>query len=197
MTFKHIGKSLIGRGLPFLGSLLGGKAGESAGEAVASLLGVENKPDRIMAALDKDPQAAVRLKELETQLALAEIDRDKAEIAHDTASEGEAARTIRVEASSSDPYVRRTRPMIMRNMFYLTAVIALAVIGMSIFSTPEKIAAVKPMLMELFNAAATLCGVMVSGYTLSRMREKNTAVNPRPGMLQTLVAGIRAGKNNP
>lgn len=190
-NLKDIGKFLVGRGLPFIGSLLAGKTGEALGETIAGVLGVENKPDAIMAAIEKDPNAAVKLKELETQLALAQIDRDKAEIAHDTSSEAQAAETIRVEASSSDEYVRRTRPKIIRAMFYLTAAEAVAAMGLALFGSTEQITAAKPMLMELFTATSLLMGTGLTGYTLARMREKNTAANPQPGALQALLGGLR------
>lgn len=190
-SFKDIGKVLIGKGLPLVGSLIGGRTGESFGQVIASALGVENKPDQIMAAIEKDPNAAIKLKEFETQIALNRIERDKAEIQHDTTSESEAAQTIRVEASSSDAYVRRTRPMIIRQMFYLTAFEAVAIILLVIFGDAGQVTLAKDLLLQLFLYTAGLCGTGVTGYTLSRMREKNTAMNPQPGAISTLISGLR------
>ena len=58
-------KGLIGKGAPLLGTLVGGPAGGAVAAMIASTLGVEGTPDAIEAALNGDPDAMVKLKELE------------------------------------------------------------------------------------------------------------------------------------
>jgi antitoxin component of MazEF toxin-antitoxin module len=60
---------------PVLGGVLGGPVGTAIGAVVASTLGVENTPDAVMAAIEKDPEAAVKLAQIEADksLGLAEI----------------------------------------------------------------------------------------------------------------------------
>jgi len=66
MSWKKIGK-LIGSHAPMLGSLVGGKGGEMVGSIIASTLGVDNTPEAIEAAIASDPNAALKLRELELQ----------------------------------------------------------------------------------------------------------------------------------
>ena len=60
MKWKDIGK-MIGKAAPLLGSLLGGPVGG----AVAAALGVEDTEEAVVNALKADPDALVKLKELE------------------------------------------------------------------------------------------------------------------------------------
>lgn len=68
MEWKDVAKT-VAKAAPVLATVLGGPAGAVAGAAgslVASLFGVAPEPDEIARVLD-DPQALVRLKELETE----------------------------------------------------------------------------------------------------------------------------------
>tara|TARA_R110002020_G_scaffold467655_1_gene691367 strand:+ start:5054 stop:5551 length:498 start_codon:yes stop_codon:yes gene_type:complete len=64
MDFKSVGKK-ISEYAPLLGSVVGGPAGGALGSLVASAFGVENNPVAIMAAVNNDPEAAVKLREIE------------------------------------------------------------------------------------------------------------------------------------
>ncbi len=64
MKWKDIGK-MIGKAAPLLGSLLGGPAGGAVGTLVAAALGVEDTEEAVVNALKADPDALVKLKELE------------------------------------------------------------------------------------------------------------------------------------
>lgn len=64
-------KELIGTSAPVIGTLLGGSAGNAVGELVAKALGVDNSPDAIENALRNNPDAFIKLKELEFSKELA------------------------------------------------------------------------------------------------------------------------------
>lgn len=64
--WKQIGRQ-IADSAPMLGAALGGPGGAAIGAIVASTLGTGNNPAEVAAALNADPQALVRLKELEQQ----------------------------------------------------------------------------------------------------------------------------------
>ncbi|MFA5493320.1 MAG: hypothetical protein WC247_00965 [Porticoccaceae bacterium] len=64
MEWKDIA-GIVGKAAPIVGGLIGGPAGAAVGGLVASALGTEATPDAISRALETDPQAAVKLKELE------------------------------------------------------------------------------------------------------------------------------------
>lgn len=65
MNWRDIG-SAIGSAAPVLGGLLGGPAGAAIGTVVAATLGVENTPDDVNNALKNNPDALVKLQELQT-----------------------------------------------------------------------------------------------------------------------------------
>jgi len=69
MDWKDVGKT-ISKAAPILGTILGGPIGAAAGGAaslIASLFGCEDDPAAVMQAIQSDPQAMIRLKELEVQ----------------------------------------------------------------------------------------------------------------------------------
>lgn len=73
--FKGIGKSLIKVGLPTLGTALGGPAGGLIGAALGTILGVDAGDDTALdaAIASASPDTLVKLRELEAQVATAEL----------------------------------------------------------------------------------------------------------------------------
>jgi hypothetical protein len=66
MNWKDVGKTVtktLGKAAPYLGTALGGPAGGVIGTAIANILGVENTPDAVDAAISSNPEAALKLKE--------------------------------------------------------------------------------------------------------------------------------------
>jgi hypothetical protein len=84
MGWKDISNA-VAQFAPLLGSVVGGPAGAGVGNIIASALGVENKPDQILAAIQTNPDAAVKLKQLEfdnkSDLEKLQIEKTKAELA--------------------------------------------------------------------------------------------------------------------
>lgn len=66
LDWKKVGRQ-IADAAPMLGTALGGPAGAAIGAIVASTLGTANDPGEVMAKLQTDPSALIRLKELEHQ----------------------------------------------------------------------------------------------------------------------------------
>jgi len=64
MNWKDIGAA-IGNAAPMVGGLLAGPAGAAIGSVVAATLGVDNTPDSVNNALKNNPDALVRLQELQ------------------------------------------------------------------------------------------------------------------------------------
>lgn len=64
MDWSDLGKKIAGFA-PLLGGVVGGPAGGAIGSVIASMFGVENKPDLILNAINSDPNAAMKLKEIE------------------------------------------------------------------------------------------------------------------------------------
>jgi hypothetical protein len=81
-------KETVGKVAPLAGTLLGGPAGAAVGGLISSALGVENNPGAVAAALN-DPDAVVKLKELESnerqhllQMQLATLQAELADVQH-------------------------------------------------------------------------------------------------------------------
>lgn len=65
MNWSDLGKK-VAEFAPLLGGVLGGPSGAVVGKMLASTFGTEEKPDAIAAAIDADPNAALKLKETES-----------------------------------------------------------------------------------------------------------------------------------
>lgn len=62
-------KAAAGAALPTIGTVLGGPLGGILGATIARQLGTEPTPDAVAAAIATDPDAYVKLKEIEAELA--------------------------------------------------------------------------------------------------------------------------------
>jgi len=58
-------KPIVAKAAPILGTLVGGPAGAAAGGLIAAALGVSNDPDSVSTALLQNPDAYVKLQEIE------------------------------------------------------------------------------------------------------------------------------------
>ncbi|MGL4754814.1 MAG: hypothetical protein ACRCXB_20785 [Aeromonadaceae bacterium] len=80
MNWLDIGKQAIQMGAPILGGALGGPVGATVGAWVANQFGVNDPtPANIMAAIKADPDAAMKLREVELrhQERLIELENDR------------------------------------------------------------------------------------------------------------------------
>lgn len=180
----------VGKAAPLVGGLLAGPAGSSAGNLVANALGVENSPDSVQTALQNDPKWRAKLKALE-QDHQRELRRMALEA--ETQRLAQVNRTMRAEAGSADPFVRRWRP----TFGYLAALTWAAQTGAIVYAivaTPQwaaeliqSITALTPM----WSVALAVLGIQV------RERSKDKAVaagqRPEPGILGAIAERIRAG----
>ena len=64
MDWRALGKQIT-RAAPALGGALGGPAGAAVGGLIAHAFGTEPEPDAIARAIAADPEAAVKLREIE------------------------------------------------------------------------------------------------------------------------------------
>ncbi len=84
MKWSELGEKIAGFA-PLLGAAVGGPAGGAIGSLVASAFGSENEPEAIMAAINANPEAALKLKTIEldnkTELQRIALETAKAEIA--------------------------------------------------------------------------------------------------------------------
>lgn len=106
MKWSDVGKAIkgmAGTALPVLGTALGGPAGGAAGALLAKALGVDTTPEAVAAALN--PDALVKLREVEADLQKAQINADSA------AATGQLE-VNKAEASNTSLFVAGWRPAI-------------------------------------------------------------------------------------
>ena len=68
MDWKSVGNAAVSVGAPLLGGALFGPAGAAAGSIIAGKFGVspESTPEQVLAAINGDPDAALKLRQIET-----------------------------------------------------------------------------------------------------------------------------------
>jgi len=129
MNFKDLG-ALIGKAAPLLGGLIAGGpvgAGAAALGMVADALGIAStEPDTIAEAFRADPQAAVKIAEIESseRVALSRLT-----LENETARLTEVNKTMRAEVASGDKFTQRARP----SFLYIIALSVLAEVLLTFF----------------------------------------------------------------
>lgn len=104
MDWKKLGKEIAKIGAPLLGTALGGPGGTAIGSIIASLFGVDNESEAIYQAIQTDPQAATKLRELEfkhkERLEELQVDRARIENERELGIVLEINKTMREEGKS-------------------------------------------------------------------------------------------------
>lgn len=98
MNWSDIG-GLVGRAAPIVGTLLGGPAGAAVGALVASALSVPNDPDSVNLALAGNPDAMVRIQELQLS---AQVELEKLAVQVETVRLQAAGAQYSAEAADRD-----------------------------------------------------------------------------------------------
>lgn len=104
---SKIGKALIGVGLPVLGTAVGGPMGGVIATSVANALGLSSaaNADEVSSKLaEVDPDALIKLKELETQVELAKL-------SHEVSLEQEISKRHEVDMGSDNKLSKYVRPV--------------------------------------------------------------------------------------
>ena len=111
--------STVGKAAPILGTLLGGPAGAAVGSIIASALGTGNDPQEVEKAIAADPQALVKLREIEATktVRLQELAADLAK--HDLATAAADRDSARGrEAKTGDTFTPRTLALLVTLGFF-------------------------------------------------------------------------------
>lgn len=190
MSWKDVAGK-VGKFAPLLGTVLGGPAGGAIGGLVAAALGSGNDPDAISAAIDADPSAEAKLRELE------ERNRHDLESAHIRAAETsvrEVNATMRVEASSSDAYVRRARPTLVYLIGLIVFVMVAGALAILATAPVEALPAVVDGLIAVYGQLmvplSLLCGA-IGVYVRSRSTHDKALESgraPPAGLIQQLLS---------
>jgi uncharacterized membrane protein YeaQ/YmgE (transglycosylase-associated protein family) len=153
-------KDVVGSVAPMAGSMLAGPAGGAVGSMLASALGVDNTPDAVAAAIKSDPQAAVKIREIEAQL-----EQTRLEV------RGQA---VQAEAKGESWLQRNWRPLTMVWFSFL--------VGAYWFGyTPENLS--EEAVLSLFG----LIKLGLGGYVIGRSAEKITKSAAGSGLLGKML----------
>jgi len=153
-------KETVGSVAPMAGALLGGPAGGAVGSMIASALGVENNPDSVAKAIREDPQAAIKLRQIEAQL-----EQTRLEV------RGQA---VQAEATGESWLQRNWRPL---TMVWFSALIG----GYWFGFTPDNLS--DEAVLSLFG----LIKLGLGGYVIGRSAEKITKELSGSGLLGKIL----------
>ncbi|MFI9653049.1 3TM-type holin [Guyparkeria halopsychrophila] len=182
MNWSDVGK-MVGKAAPLVGTALGGAPGAAIGGLVASVLGVDNDPTAVARAIEADPQALERIKQMEIDH---REELTRMHLQAETTRLAEVNQTMRAEAGSDDPYVRRWRP----TFGYLTALswaTLVTAIAWSIAFEPKHagtVAQIVSAVTPMFGVALAVLGINVS----KRSQDKQVAAGQQPKGLLTAIA---------
>ncbi|WP_417441910.1 3TM-type holin [Idiomarina sp.] len=176
-------KGLVGTAAPLLGSLLG-PAGTAAGGMIASALGVEESPEAVMRAIQQDPQAAVKLQQIEREH---ERELRSMLIQAQTAQLTQINETMRVELNTDGWYKSGWRPMIGYVTSFSFAGL-MAGLVYALFKEPGKASDIIAEASIVLTAMLTVLGVNIS----NRSGDKRAQLGQNtPGILGSIAERIR------
>jgi hypothetical protein len=153
-------KETVGSVAPIAGALLGGPAGGAVGAMIASALGVDKNPDSVAKAIRSDPQAAIKLRQIESQL-----EQTRLEV------RGQA---VQAEANGESWLQRNWRPL---TMVWFSALIG----GYWFGYTPDNLS--EEAVLSLFG----LIKLGLGGYVIGRSAEKITKEISGSGLLSKML----------
>ncbi|MDX8408919.1 MAG: 3TM-type holin [Mariprofundales bacterium] len=176
-------KDVVGKAAPVLGSLLGGPAGAAVGGLLAQTLGVDATPDKVAEAVRQNPEAALKLKQLELAQ---QQELTRMMLQHDQAQLTQVNQTARAELAQEDGYVKRWRPTLGYAVTLTWVVTWFAVVYAIIFKPIEA-----PAIISALAEAQTMWGVALAVLgvgVVKRSHDKQVAAGQEPaGLLKALL----------
>ena len=190
MDFSEIGKKIATMGLPLLANAVvpGGGAIVSL---IASALGLTNdEPDTIALALQSDPNAAVKLKELQTRhiekLEEIALQRYQAELSAETTQQSNINKTIQEELKSDSSYKSGWRPLFGYFAAFGVGGILLGLVY-SIFDGPENAGNIVESATVMITMMLAVLGINIR----SRSQDKQAFSPNRPlGLVEAFANRI-------
>lgn len=115
MNWESLGNA-VAKFAPLLGGAVAGPGGAVLGSMIASTFGAEPEPERIAQAIAADPEAAVKLREIESnrrvELERIAVQRAANELAADTARLEQINQTMREELRTDNWFKSSWRPLL-------------------------------------------------------------------------------------
>ncbi len=187
MNFAEIGKKIASLGLPLLANAIvpGGGAVVSM---VASALGLsDSSPDAVALALQTDPEAAVKLRQIEAthseRLAEIAMQGRSADLAAQTAQQASINKTMQAELESPSKWKSGWRPLFGYMAAFGFGGLLLALI-VAIFKVPGDAGEVIESATIILTMMLAVLGVNIR----SRSQDKQAAIPGRPlGLVEALA----------
>lgn len=162
MNWRDLAET-VGAAAPMLGTLLGGPAGGAVGAVIAAALGAPNEPDAVSKAISANPDAALKLRQIEAdqRVKLQElvVSAEQHRLVAETAAVSAVNETMRAEAESDHWPTYSWRPFV-GFAFGLLALIggvtaAGSYIGVMFFNVKAEVLAQLPGLLAAEAAVMT------------------------------------------
>lgn len=177
-------KELIGTSAPVIGTLLGGPAGGAVGGLISKVLRVDNTPEAIELALMNNPDALLKIKELETskELAILQAELERKRIDVGSVIDNRKLDNEKDQMFLSDKQSARSRQTDSEKatgkvdvaLYVIAGVIVVAFfvsILALIFITLDKQSGTYELLLMLFGALTTKFGTVVDYFFGSSNKE--------------------------
>lgn len=173
MEWSDIGKT-VASAAPLLGGALGGPLGAAAGSLISSFFGVDDTPEAVDEAIRKDPNAIIKLKQIES-------DNFK-----------ERGETLRAMLESDAKNQHTTRPKIAYQAFQIVGAVALICISIWAYAVISMNVDMVQMVMNgwPFVAAiiAPLTGLLYAYFGILR-KERNDGIKAAGGNFSAGIIG--------
>lgn len=154
MNWKDLAER-VGKFAPMVGTVLGGPAGGVVGAMVASALGVDNNPSAVSDALAVNPDAAVKIAQIESdervQLQRLVVEQANHEMTALVQHSSDINSTMRVEAAAEHWPTYSWRPAIgfavAINVTLSVIVVAFAYVGVMFFKVESEVLSYLPAML--------------------------------------------------
>lgn len=198
MKWKDVG-SKVAQYAPLLGGLLGGAPGTAVGGLVAAAFGTEAEPDKVLEAINSDPNAALKLREIETthktELERLHVQAEANRLSADTARIEAVNATMRGEAQAKQWWVSGWRPYwgYMSATVFGVAVIYFCramfrIIDEGKFDILMTLPAIIGAFVGLFAIPGAICGV--TSWHRGKMQRVKAGEQPGKGLITALAERI-------
>lgn len=202
MKWSDVG-NIIASAAPVVAGLLTGPAGVAVtvGGLIAKTLGSDTDPASVAQILQTDPAAFERVRKFEIDN---ETTLTRLHLEAETAQLTEINATMRAEAASLDPYVRRWRPTFGYSvaLAWTMQMVGLTIIlGWAVIKTPASASGIIDAMARVISSLMVLWGVALSvlGINVKKRSDDKqlSAGKPQePGMLGTLLHRLAGGGGN-
>lgn len=185
MDWSNLGRK-IADAAPLLGSALG-PAGGAVGSLIANTLGTQNDPDAIDAAMERDPEAALKLRKLESEH---ELELKRMVLANEQSAREEKTQqlletqaTMRAELTAESNYRAGWRPMIgyvMAFSFGIYTLVGAAALLWAVIKAPEQVPSLVSLGFANFTAMGTVMGVNIARRSADKQAKISGEAQPGP-----------------